>query len=166
MIWRRSLLAPVLISVLVISALVVAGCGGSPGGAGGGASRATATVGDEGLFAAPADATLAIELRDVLFDKKQLEVVANRVVEIGIKNTGTVDHDFTIEKIDAAVGMHVPGDAPPSHEHLGKYAVHVPLKPKQAGQLRLRVRTPGTYEYVCVAPGHKEAGMKGTLVVK
>jgi uncharacterized cupredoxin-like copper-binding protein len=38
-------------------------------------------------------------------------------------------------------------------------------KPGQTTTLEFTPTAPGTYEYICTIPGHKEAGMKGTLTV-
>jgi uncharacterized cupredoxin-like copper-binding protein len=36
----------------------------------------------------------------------------------------------------------------------------------QAGTLEFTPTKPGTYEFICTVPGHKEAGMVGALIVK
>ena len=40
------------------------------------------------------------------------------------------------------------------------------VKPKQKGELIWRFTKRGTFEFACLIPGHYEAGMFGTVVVK
>ena len=40
------------------------------------------------------------------------------------------------------------------------------LGPKKSGVLRWQFTEVGTFEVVCLIPGHREAGMVGTVVVK
>ncbi|HYF54535.1 MAG TPA: plastocyanin/azurin family copper-binding protein [Salinarimonas sp.] len=39
------------------------------------------------------------------------------------------------------------------------------LKPGASGVLTWQFTKPGTFEYACLIPGHREAGMVGTAVV-
>jgi uncharacterized cupredoxin-like copper-binding protein len=43
--------------------------------------------------------------------------------------------------------------------------LHVAAGPGQSATLDFTPSKPGTYEFWCTVPGHKEAGMRGTLVV-
>lgn len=38
--------------------------------------------------------------------------------------------------------------------------------PKKEAKARFTPTQPGTYEFYCSVPGHKDAGMKGTLTVQ
>ena len=90
-----------------------------------------------------------------------------QVIEIDLKNLGLLDHDFTIEKIDADDAMQMSGMVPEGHQvHMDEYNVHVAMVSKAEARLRLHVHERGTYEFFCTVPGHREAGMKGSLVVK
>jgi uncharacterized cupredoxin-like copper-binding protein len=40
------------------------------------------------------------------------------------------------------------------------------LAPGKSGEIVWRFTKPGTFEYGCLIPGHREAGMTGTIVVK
>ena len=44
--------------------------------------------------------------------------------------------------------------------------LHVAALMGQMATLEFTPTKPGTYEFFCTVAGHKEAGMKGTLVVK
>jgi uncharacterized cupredoxin-like copper-binding protein len=40
------------------------------------------------------------------------------------------------------------------------------LPPKGTAEIFWRFSKPGTFEFACLIPGHREAGMIGTVVVK
>jgi hypothetical protein len=65
-------------------------------------------------------------------------------VTITMVNTGAALHNFNSEALDIDVDVN-PGDT---------VEIEIP-----AGT------APGTYEFICDVPGHKEAGMVGTLIV-
>lgn len=45
-------------------------------------------------------------------------------------------------------------------------SVEVDARPKTSATGEVTPAAPGTYEFYCSIPGHREAGMKGTLVVQ
>lgn len=114
-----------------------------------------------GLFDQAAAETLTLAMVDIDFNPDEFTISAGDVVEFDVTNEGALLHDFTIDDIDADV--EVAGDAQmPDHAA----DVHVELGPDSSGQLRLRVNQPGSYEFYCAVPGHREAGMVGTLNVE
>ncbi len=106
------------------------------------ASAVTACGG--GGAASPSPVSVTLTATEFAFDPKTVNLPANTTATIVIKNAGTIEHDFTIDtpavKIAAKVGATAEG---------------------QVGPL-----TAGTYDFYCSIPGHKEAGMVGTLEVK
>ena len=40
------------------------------------------------------------------------------------------------------------------------------LAPKKTGEIVWKFTKAGEFEYACLIPGHREAGMTGTIVVK
>ena len=81
---------------------------------------------------------------DINFAPKELTIPANTDVTVTLPNKGAAIHNFVVE----ALGIKSP-DA-------------------QGGQtVSVTINAPaGTYDYVCTQPGHKEAGMVGTLTVQ
>jgi uncharacterized cupredoxin-like copper-binding protein len=81
------------------------------------------------------------------FEPATLTVRANVPVTISLDDSGTaLDHDLTIDNIG---GQKVSVKAQPHGKATGQFT------PTAAG----------TYEFYCAEPGHKEAGMVGTLTV-
>ncbi len=78
------------------------------------------------------------------FTPASIELPAGVPLHLKLKNAGTVEHDFAIEKA----------------------GVKVLVKPGATATRNIQELEPGVYEILCTVPGHKEAGMVGTLTVK
>lgn len=78
------------------------------------------------------------------FAQQELQVKAGEPVALRLDNPHSAPHSFDID----ALNVHVPVAA-------GKHAL-ILLTPAQ----------PCTYTFYCAVPGHREAGMVGTLVVE
>jgi Cu+-exporting ATPase len=83
--------------------------------------------------------------RDGAFSTSTIDVPAGAFVVLTFRNEDTVFHDWVVE---------------------GVANVEAPARPGQVTQVRFRMDTPGTYRFICAEPGHAEAGMVGTLVVR
>jgi uncharacterized cupredoxin-like copper-binding protein len=80
------------------------------------------------------------------FEPSTLTVRANAPVTLTLDDTGTVlVHDFTIDNLG---GQKVSVKAQPNSKATGAFTP-----------------TAGTYPFYCAEPGHREAGMVGTLTV-
>lgn len=88
---------------------------------------------------------------EVLADEFKFEpthiTVAEGLITFVVRNTGVIEHNFIIEL--------------PSREAVaGIPNIEVRRTEQVSAQL-----TPGSYVTVCTLPGHREAGMVGTLTV-
>lgn len=136
---------------LVLSAIALVACGGGDdnngtttapaGGAAGGAGAAGGGGGGgETLqLSAPADGALQ-------FDTNQLDAKAGKVT-IDFDNPAAITHNVYIE--DSG------GEVLAESDNVAQDSTSVTADLK-----------PGTYTYFCDIPGHREAGMEGTLTVK
>jgi nitrite reductase (NO-forming) len=79
------------------------------------------------------------------FDPETLSVKAGEQVTVVLDNKGVLEHNFVIDEFSVSVGP-IAG-ATKSTPHT------------------FTPTTAGTYTYYCNVPGHKEAGMIGTLTV-
>jgi nitrite reductase (NO-forming) len=93
--------------------------------------------------APPAATAVDITAGDIFFEPKKVTIPANTDVTFTISNQGVAAHNFSIDALKISV------DLPPGETK--EVVVNAP---------------PGTYEYYCNVPGHKEAGMVGTLTVE
>src|SRR6266545_2196851 len=100
----------------------------------------SASDGSGGAAAAPATAT--VRLTEFAIEPATLDVAAGGSLEI--MNMGSGQHNLAVEGQDLASAMIDSGGT---------------------GQLDLAGLAPGTYTIFCQVPGHREAGMEGTLRV-
>jgi plastocyanin len=138
---------------LAIGAIVLAGCGSSSNSTTSGSAPAsettaasTATSTKPAGAAASSKVALAANPEGQLkYDKSSLTAKAGSV-SIAFTNSSPVEHDVTIE----SSGGQSEGATPVFQG--GTKILAVSLKP-------------GTYKFFCSVPGHRQAGMEGTLVV-
>jgi plastocyanin len=81
---------------------------------------------------------------DIDFEEKELTIPADTDVTITLTNDGFLEHDFVIDELDFIIG---------------------PIQGGESASETLNAPA-GEYEYYCSIPGHKEAGMVGTLTVE
>jgi len=91
----------------------------------------------------PGAREVRIVARDFSFSPNQVRLAAGATVNLVLANQGDALHDLTIP----ALGFRL--EAPAGATATGA----------------LTVPRPGTYEFFCSVPGHRDAGMSGTLVV-
>ena len=113
-----------------------------------------------GVAAAPAVAQTAsaaktaldakIVATDLKFTPATLQAKVGQPVKVTFENKGVIEHDLTFPTIKA--------DKPAS-------ALQVVAKPGQTAILEFTPSAKGSYEYICTIPGHKDAGMRGTINV-
>lgn len=108
---------------------------------------------------------------DIAYDRTQLEVVAGRPVRLTMHNEGVLEHDFSIMDIHMSEAPHSAEEGSEEHmmdmEHMGEEPeLHAAVMPGMDNILEFTPEEAGEYEYFCTVPGHKEAGMHGTLIVR
>jgi len=107
---------------------------------GGGATPVASPTGQSGEAGAT---SVEVDMVDLAFDPKEITIAANTDVTINAVNKGALPHTFTIPDV-ADTGEVASGESK-------TITVNLP---------------PGEYTFDCAVPGHKEAGMVGTLIVK
>ena len=86
--------------------------------------------------------TVEVVSHDIFFEPNEITIPANTDVTVSLPNEGAAPHNFSIDELGIDVDL-----APGATEQV---VINAPA---------------GTYEYYCNVPGHKEAGMVGTLIV-
>lgn len=86
--------------------------------------------------------TLSLTASEFKFEPSELSASAGHDVTISITDAGTIEHDFTIDEA----------------------GVKIAVKPGETKSATVSLDA-GTYTFYCSVPGHREAGMEGTLTV-
>ena len=90
-----------------------------------------------------ASAELSVTATEFAFDQPTLRVEPGQRVHLSLHNQGVIEHNLRVDGSPAVL------DA----------------KPGQTARADVTFDQPGTYEFFCSIPGHKEAGMKGQVIV-
>jgi len=152
--WRVASLA------LAVGALAVAGCGGSKSTSSSASSTtpatpaATSTSGSSSASGGESQSSSgggALSLSansegQLAYSTKSLSAKAGKVT-IAFSNSAPLAHNLTVESPSGSVA-----GATPTFQG-GSKTLSLNLKP-------------GTYKFYCTVPGHRQAGMEGTLTVK
>jgi plastocyanin len=141
------------IVVLAIAAgvLVFGGSQHGPGRHMGGGTHASPTTGNNSSMSTHANASHAasgaheiqVTASNFAFDPKEITVTAGTDVVIAL-TASDARHDFVIDELGA----------------------HVVAEKGQTATGGFNAGSPGRYTFYCTEPGHREAGMQGTLVVQ
>jgi uncharacterized cupredoxin-like copper-binding protein len=101
--------------------------------------EATAGVSAEVLAQLP-----ALTTAHDTFDQSELRAKVGETVALRLENSNANGHSFDIDEFN----------------------VHVPIPQGKAALALFKPTTPGSYTFYCSVPGHREAGMLGTLIVE
>jgi len=131
------------------------------------ASAQAYTAGEPGDATKPArivQVTMTEADGKMLFIPNNIEIKKDEQVKFVLRNNGELDYEFilatTAENLKHAESM----KKNPDMEHDDPNGKR--LAPKKTDQIVWRFTQVGEFEYSCLIPGHREAGMIGTIVVK
>ncbi len=99
--------------------------------------------------------------KKMLFEPSQNTVRKGEQVCFVLENDGTENHAFVLAAVEEN-GKHLElVKKYPKMEHDDPNAKR--LSPYSTAELVWRFTRPGSFEYACLIPGHREAGMYGTV---
>ena len=117
--------------------------GGMMGGATG-SMMGRGWAGGESAPAAIAGAReVTVTLDNLRFSPSTIAVKTGEAVNVVLKNTDEIVHDFTVPTL----------------------GIHVTVQPGQSTTVGLQSLSTGTYPFLCTVDGHAQAGMRGSLAV-
>ena len=91
----------------------------------------------------PAALEIKVDASEFKFDPATITAQVGQPVRVTVTNTGSLEHTFTVTEL----------------------GVDEPLPVGQTIMVEFTPAQSGTFELVCTVPGHKEAGMVGTVTV-
>jgi uncharacterized cupredoxin-like copper-binding protein len=113
--------------------------------------------------------TVTVTMREtddgkMIYEPSKLDVKRGEQIRFVIMNAGELPHEFVLASKDDNEKHAILMQKFPDMEHddpNGKT-----LQPKQKTELLWRFSKGGTFEFACLIPGHREAGMLGSVNVK
>lgn len=93
----------------------------------------------------PSAQSVTVKAQDTFaFDPNTLTAQVGQTVEINVENAGVLEHNLVIDELNVSAG---------------------PIQGGQSASVSFTPTAAGTLIYYCNVPGHREAGMEGTLTV-
>jgi uncharacterized cupredoxin-like copper-binding protein len=145
-------------AIVILAALVAAGCGGDDGEQ----AKAPSPTTTQTTTQPPASGELTIRMTEFAFDPKDAVAKAGRVT-ITAPNDGKVVHELVLLKTDED-----PASLPKKGGKVDESTSVGEIADVEAGSTKKATfkLAPGKYVMVCALPGHYEGGMYGSLTVK
>lgn len=128
-----------LVAALLAVALAATACGG------GGSQQSATTAPASSSSAGEGVQRIEVVLSDFKFEPATITVQRGTPVEIVMRNTGTVPHDFNVDDLSLSSGQ---------------------IQAGQSGTLQFTPNRAGEFRIVCHEAGHEALGMVGTLIVQ
>jgi uncharacterized cupredoxin-like copper-binding protein len=154
------------ISAFALAGALLAGAAWAAAGPPG-HSHPTFLAGEPGDPKKPARIVL-VNMREgvgkMMFVPDRVEIKRGEQVRFMLSNSGELEHEFVIATTEENLRHAEQMKKNPEMEHDDPNARRV--KPKKRDEIVWRFTKAGTFEYGCLIPGHREAGMTGTIIVK
>lgn len=100
----------------------------------------------------------------MLFSPAKIEIKRGEQIKFMVENEGELDHEIIIDSLQGNIKHGEEMKKNPDMEHDDPNAIK--LVSKKKGELLLKFTKIGVYDYSCLIPGHREAGMFGIITVK
>lgn len=101
---------------------------------------------------------LSVDMSEFKFTPSEMTVFSGQETTLELKNSGAVEHDFTILK--KGVAAKSPFDR---EKQAGDILTEFKLGTGKDETFKFTLPEPGEYALICVVPGHMEAGMVGKV---
>lgn len=129
--------------------------------------------GDDTAYGKPGDpkkparvVTIAMTEKDgkMAFIPDRIEVRRGEQVKFALRNNGELDHELVLATLEENLKHAIEMQKNPDMEHDDPNAKR--LAPKKAGEIVWQFTKAGEFDFSCLIPGHREAGMTGKIIVK
>jgi uncharacterized cupredoxin-like copper-binding protein len=160
---RTSRLTLATLAVLLSTGMVSA----APGGAAGhshGSDTAYGKPGDPKKPARIVSIVMAEKDGKMAFIPDRIEVRRGEQVKFQLRNNGELDHELVLATLEENLKHAIEMQKNPDMEHDDPNAKR--LAPKKTGEIVWQFTKAGEFDFSCLIPGHREAGMTGKIIVK
>lgn len=100
----------------------------------------------------------------MMFMPAKVDVKEGEQIKFMLRNNGELDHEFVLGCAADHLQHAEATKKNPDIAHNNTNARR--LAPKKSSEIVWKFNTPGEFEFACLIPGHREAGMVGIVVVK
>jgi len=109
---------------------------------------------------------IIMEERDgkMLYVPDRIEINQDETIKFVIRNSGELDHEFVLASTEENLKHAKAMEINPEMEHDDPNATRV--APSDTAEIIWKFNKAGHFEYACLIPGHRDAGMLGTVEVK
>ena len=132
-----------------------------------GHSHATFSAGEPGNPKKPSR-VVNVTMREadgkMMYIPEKVEVRKGEQIKFIIRNNGELDHEFILATTEENLKHAEEMKKNPEMEHDDPNAKRV--APRKGNEIIWRFTKAGTFEFGCLIPGHREAGMTGFVIVK
>ncbi|MDA9498360.1 cupredoxin domain-containing protein [Bradyrhizobium sp. CCBAU 11357] len=108
--------------------------------------------------------TIEILMSEMDYTPAKIEVKRGEQIRFVLRNVGKEDHEFLLATTKENLAHADQMKKHPHMEHDDPNAVR--LAPKKTTEILWKFSKPGTFEYSCLIPDHREYGMVGQVTVK
>jgi uncharacterized cupredoxin-like copper-binding protein len=98
------------------------------------------------------------------FIPNQIKVRKGEQIRFLLRNNGNVDHEFVVATVEDNLAHMKEMEKNPDMEHDDPNARR--LKPRKTAEFVWHFTKAGTFDFSCLIPGHRPAGMTGTITVE
>lgn len=163
------MLKPSMIAAALSLLLAAPAAYAGPGGAGHGHGDAH----EETAYGRPGDPKKPARVVQVVMREAdgKMEFIPNRVevrkgeqIRFQLRNNGEIDHELVVATLESNLKHAEEMRKNPDMEHEDPNAKR--LAPKKTGEIVWHFTKAGEFDFSCLIPGHREAGMTGTVIVK
>lgn len=129
--------------------------------------------GGDRAYGVPGDAkktsrTISVVMREadgkMEFVPNKIEVRRGEQIKFVLQNDGVLDHELVIGTLAENLKHAIEMQKNPDMEHDDPNAKR--LAPQKGGTIVWRFTKKGAFDFSCLIPGHREAGMSGSIIVK
>lgn len=108
--------------------------------------------------------TMREEPGKMMFIPNRVEVKKGEQIRFMLRNSGALEHEFVLASVEDNAKHAEQMKKNPDMEHDDPNGKR--LKPSGTAEIVWRFTKAGEFQFGCLIPGHTEAGMVGTVVVK
>jgi uncharacterized cupredoxin-like copper-binding protein len=108
--------------------------------------------------------TIEVKMSEMEYTPSRIEVKRGEQIRFLIRNVGKEDHEFLLATTEENLKHAEMMKKHPHMEHDEPNAVR--LAPNKSAEILWRFTKPGTFEYSCLIPDHRDYGMIGRVMVK